>query len=290
MTPDTPDTPPHPPHPLVPIRVVDPLARGYAILALLGVILAAVGFGLTGFLNASATNENTTKVEDPRTGVQANAKKVEKAEDRSTSAQRTSNRADEATTQISTCLTRSQNLQRCIRETLPAGEGGKPGAAGAGPTSTEVSRAVARFCRESDCRGVPSISDVTSAVSAYCASRNMCRGATGGPGRDATLTQSQLSSAVTAFCARENCRGQQGSDGPGGATGPSGLQGDGPSEKDIAEEVARYCASNDSCQGPVGPQGAAAEPVPPTQDQVNEGVRVYCDARPPACTGTAPAP
>jgi hypothetical protein len=29
---------------------------------------------------------------------------------------------------------------------------------------------------------------------------------------------------------------------------------------------------------------------PLTQEQANEAVRAYCDARPPAYTGTAPAP
>lgn len=153
----------------------------------------------------------------------------------------------------------------------PAGPAGEPGRA---PTAEEIAAAVEEFCAE----------------------RSACTGAQGEPGVDAVVSQAALLSAVTGYCAENDCTGAPG---PAGPTGPQGRP---PTAAEIAQAVTDYCAATD-CTGPpgddgaTGPAGAQGETGPagstgptgpagpsPTQEQVNAAVVEYCAAT-GACVG-----
>lgn len=109
------------------------------------------------------------------------------------------------------------------------------------------------------------------AVAEYCTAHSGCVG---------TPSQTQVLTAVQAFCATGVCRGPRGADGkPGksgktgqpGQTGPQGSEGPagpGPTQDQVASAVTAYCDSHNSCTGPTGPAGPEGSPGPtgPTGD------------------------
>lgn len=106
-----------------------------------------------------------------------------------------------------------------------SGPQGDQGSAGPGPSTAQVSAAVAAYCESHACSTPPSSSDVASAVAAYCAAHNACQGATGSTGPQGAAGQNattdQIAAAVQNYCAANNsCQGPTGAQGPPGATGP----------------------------------------------------------------------
>ena len=100
----------------------------------------------------------------------------------------------------------------------------------------------------------PSTGQVIVAIQAYCIAHGQCRGpegrastvpgptgATGAPGADSTIP------------------------GPTGPTGPAGKDGDrgpGPTDEQIAQAVADYCAAHNDCKGNQGAQGDPGPALP----------------------------
>lgn len=103
----------------------------------------------------------------------------------------------------------------------PPGPQGPQGVAGPPPTDEQVAQAVRAFCADGSCRG----SD------------------------GAGVTRAQVAVAVAAYCDyRGECAG------PTGRTGETGPQGPGPTDEQVAQAVATYCADG-RCRGEQGPRG-----------------------------------
>lgn len=81
-------------------------------------------------------------------------------------------------------------------------------------------------------------------------------------------TDAEVEAAVSRVCATIGCRGAAGDAGADGQTGPAGAD---VTDDQVAAQVAEYCASNNGCL--------------PTQDEINEAVRIYCSATPSPCVG-----
>lgn len=123
------------------------------------------------------------------------------------------------------------------------GEQGRPGERGPGPTDTQVRAAVADYFAANPPQPgrTPTDVEVAAAVAAYCNARGGCRGPGGVPG----------------------AAGQDGQDGDTvvGPQGPAGAQGPGPTQEQVAAEVAAFCSTG-ACVGPTGPQGPAGQAAP----------------------------
>jgi hypothetical protein len=127
------------------------------------------------------------------------------------------------------------------------GAQGLQGVPGRPPTAAEVSAAVARYCAiDGVCR--PTAADVATAVARYCNNRGECRGPRGVKGDNGT-------------------DGTDGGPGEPGPTGPAGPTGPPPTDEQVADAVADYCALHAGCQGPPGPAGT----VNPGDYQCPEG-------------------
>lgn len=88
------------------------------------------------------------------------------------------------------------------------------------------------------------------------------------PADGRTPSQADVDAAVARYCDANACRGQDGADGTNGTDGEDGAD---VTDDQVAAEVAAYCAANNDCR--------------PTQDEINEAVRVYCSAQPSPCVG-----
>lgn len=120
--------------------------------------------------------------------------------------------------------------------------GGKPavepgeapaGPPGPAPTQTQVRAAVADYCAGDRCKPVVTRSQVNQAVANYCAN-GACRG------RDGVST--------------DGTDGKPGADGTDGTDGTDGPPGPGPTDEQIAQAVADYCADS-KCVGKPGADG-----------------------------------
>lgn len=121
----------------------------------------------------------------------------------------------------------------------PQGDTGDPGPAGApgpGPSSAQVSRAVAAYCSDNECGTRPTANQVVQAVANYCDANGQCRGPQGQTGI-------------------------KGADGAPGAAGQDGAEGPGPSGEAIAAAVINYCEAHNGCMGPEGNPGTPGDTV-----------------------------
>jgi hypothetical protein len=80
-----------------------------------------------------------------------------------------------------------------------------------------------------------------------------------------TPSEADVDAAVVRYCQANACRGEDGVDGVDGQDGAD------VTDDQVAAEVATYCAANNDCR--------------PTQDEINEGVRLYCSSQPSPCVG-----
>lgn len=80
-----------------------------------------------------------------------------------------------------------------------------------------------------------------------------------------TPSTAEVDAAVSRVCDAIGCRGLDGDD------GASGQDGANASDEQVAQQVATFCGENNGCL--------------PTQDQINEAVRIYCSAQPSPCVG-----
>lgn len=106
----------------------------------------------------------------------------------------------------------------------------------------------------------PTPSEISLAVESYCSS-GRCDGK--------NPTAAQVAKAVTVYCNdRDNCRGVPGEQGTPGDPGAEGPQGPGPTNAQVAQAVADYCASGacKGAQGDPGPTGVVAVQVEGCQE------------------------
>lgn len=91
------------------------------------------------------------------------------------------------------------------------------------------------------------------------------------PADGRTRSQADVDAAVARYCEANACRGQDGANGTDGTDGADGRDGADVTDDQVAAEVAAYCAANNDCR--------------PTQDEINEAVRLYCSSQPSPCVG-----
>lgn len=116
------------------------------------------------------------------------------------------------------------------------------GPAGPGPSAEEIQTAVTQYCAvRAECRGLPTLSQVTEATATYLAANP--------PSAGRPPTMAEIANAVNDYCAADSnpCRGAVGEPGPAGR---------GPTTEEIMNQVMAFCGQpSQPCQGPSGAQG-----------------------------------